>query len=231
MRNRGIVMNKMLFSFAICFIALAGCQAGQDNTSSTSEVLEEAIGIEQTNANQENDDIAEVVIDQHNYDYSFSDYPILSRYLGNFNKPVQKLQSLSFTHVINDQYIVTFACHQDDCSYLLIDFDQASSFLLSDLSVLTEYQLSPDQSFAAFLFERSTEDQTPTHHLSVLNLETLQPVELELQEEEQLIPRPNQFQYPIRSVTFDTNQIITVESEPISNSGVRDVITTHWIYQ
>lgn len=229
-QERGIVMKNIGIVFIICLSTLIGCQPEAKSHSADFNQIEDSYDEGHYSSKNSNKKM-EISIDGQQYTYSNTDYPILSSYARNFKDPEEEFNSLSFQHIVKDTYIVTFACHHNACSHLMIDFNQATSFLLSDLSKMVEYHLFPEQNYVGFLFERELDNQTKNHQLKVINVNSLQPVELELKEENYLIPRPNQFQYPIYSVNFNTNQTITIKTDPPPSSEETGTIKTTWIYK
>lgn len=224
-------MKKRCMILGILVFILIGCQSSHKTAQSADR--EDVQETTQTNSESKAADSAlehEVMINEKVYSLHFDDYPILSKYVHNFNDPFKKLQSLSFNPVHEDLYVLTFACHQNQCSTLLIDFKERSSFLLSDLSALIDQQLSIDGSIASFLFERKGANESNVHQLMVIDLQSMQPVPLELKGDENLIPRPNQYQYEIQSVTFTNNQLQMVSEHPSSINENKWLETT-WTYK
>lgn len=225
-------MKKRCMILGILVFTLVGCQSSYKTAQSADR---EEIQIDTTQSNSESKPAEstlehEVMINEKAYSLYFDDYPILYKYLHNFNDPFKKLQSLSFNPVHEDLYVLTFACHENQCSTLLIDFKTRSSFLLSDLSTLINQQLSNDGSAASFLFERKGANKSNVHQLIVIDLQSMQPVHLELKGDENLIPRPNQYQYAIQSVTFTNNQLHMVSKHPASINENKWIETT-WTYK
>ncbi|MBA2174401.1 hypothetical protein H0266_05715 [Halobacillus locisalis] len=225
-------MKKWCTILGILIFTLAGCQSSHKTAQSANL---EGVQTESTQNNSERQPSEsalehEVIINEKVYSFRLDDYPILSKYVHNFHDPLKKFQSLTFKPIHEDLYVVTFACHQNKCSTLLLDLKKGASFLLSDLSALVDQQLSIDEAFASFLFERKRENGTNIHQLLVIDLQTMQPVSLELDNDDNLIPRPNQYQYEIQSVTFKNNQLLIVSSDP-SSITKNTWLETTWTYK
>ncbi|MCA0969504.1 hypothetical protein LCM20_02720 [Halobacillus litoralis] len=222
-------MYKVGTLLLIILSVLTSCQSITDAGGGEIQSEDDSLPGESVEAAQAGDKPMTISIDEKEYLYTFADYPILSGYVKNFEDPVAQLESLSYRPLLDDQYLITFACHGDTCSHLLIDFKQKASFLLSDLSKLTKMNVSPDQAYASFLFERKHKNEPATNQLTVMDLDALQPASLELENEEQLMPRPNQFQYAIYSMSFVNQDTLKMESDPSPNSTEKDPITTTWM--
>ncbi|KHE67556.1 hypothetical protein [Halobacillus sp. BBL2006] len=224
-------MNKLGFTLFILSIMVIGCQASAETREQTNKHAQTTV--EETSS-EESADLNEIEIplqlSDHTYTFHSQKFPILSSYIENFENPAEKLHSLSFTPIGNDQFLAEFACHDDACSYLLLDFQRQTSFLLNDLSTLAKIQHSDDRAYIAFLFERSIEGQKK-HHLTVMDLSAMEPVSIELKDGQKLIPKPDHYQYSIQSVTFmEDKQIQIVSNAAASETEVAAGTKTVWMY-
>lgn len=222
-------LKGLLVSFII-FVAGCNSNAEAEGPTEVIPVEKEEIEIKAEDQTSEDEKKIQLTIAEDTYPFFYQDFPILSQYVHNFDRPEEKLRQLPFTKIKDDRYLVEFACHENRCSHLMIDFKEKHSFLMSDLSTLIKSEVSPDQQFIAFLFER-TQGDTKKHQLIVMDLNHLAPVELAAGEDH-LLPKPNQYQYTIQSVTFmDEEKLKIISEDPMANSENKETISSLWIYQ
>jgi hypothetical protein len=222
----------MIWLLVIFSIFVAGCNSNAEAEEPTevNPVEEGEIEIKAEGHASEEEKKLQLTIGEKTYPFLYKDFPILSQYVHNFERPEEKLRQLPFTEIKNDRYLVEFACHEKRCSHLMIDFKEKHSFLMSDLSTLLSTEVSPDQQFIAFLFER-TQGDAKKHQLIVMDLVHLAPVELEAADDFRL-PKPNQYQYTIQSVTFmDEEKLKITSTDPMASGENNKPITSQWIYQ
>ncbi|WP_226578085.1 hypothetical protein [Halobacillus litoralis] len=222
LKNWGI-----LLLIAIC-IGLAGCNTSANAKETTDQLQENEQPIVQDGLREEDPQDLSFTLEEQTYKLTQKEFPILYQYINNFEDPEQTLKNLTYTQIQKDQFLVEFACHKNRCSHLLIDFKQKLSYLLSDISSLVSIQPSPEGNYVAFLFERLREDE-PKHQLMVMDLQTVQTVELEAADGN-VLAKPNYYQYAIQSVTFMNEEKIRIISED-PKEEVNDTITSQWIYQ
>ncbi|SFJ89874.1 hypothetical protein SAMN04487936_105118 [Halobacillus dabanensis] len=225
-------MCKRKWLLFLFIIFVAGCNANAEAEGPTEVVPVEngEIEIKAEDQTSEKEKKLQLTIEEESYPFLYKDFPILSQYVHNYDRPEEKLRQLPFTRIKDDRYLVEFACHENRCSHLMIDFKEKHSFLMSDLSTLIESQISPDQQFIAFLFERTQED-TKKHQLIVMDLDRLTPVELEAGADH-LLPKPNQYQYTIQSVTFmDEEKLKIISEDPMADGENKESISSLWVYQ
>lgn len=225
------MIEKNVWWIVFLLLLMVGCSSNAEAEDSLNNKPFEGDAplIEEAEAENSSDNM-QLTLDGSSYPFTAKDYPILSQYVHNFDQPDQKLQELPFSKIAENQYLVEFACHEQRCSHLMIDFEQKHSFLMSDLSKLVSSHVSPDERYVAYLFERTYEEQAK-HQLVVMDRETLEPIDLEAGEDH-LLPKPNQYQYTIHSVTFmDEEQLQITSSDPMAGSETEDSVQTHWIYK
>ncbi|MBH0228903.1 hypothetical protein [Halobacillus yeomjeoni] len=221
-----------LFICIIMILVLTGCQNYQPIAEATTTEQEPSTEpIQEKEKQKESDTIPELNlhINEKTYTITQKSYPILYRYVSGFENPEKQLNALNYSPLLEDQYLIEFACQNNTCSHIVLDFHLETSFLLNDLSVLKSFDWSTDKRFISFLFERSNNDGVKKHHLAIMDLYTLEPASLELVEDEPLIPLPNQYQYEIKSVKFIDGNQIQIETEDIIKKSSRNVTTT-WQY-
>lgn len=218
----------MIFCICLFFIGCENNEQPVEAIETTSSTEGNHTQIEETSEKEEND--FSVKLENQEYLLSFDSFPILTRYIENFENPQQKLENLTYIPLLDDQFLVEFACNGKACSYLILDFHNQSSYLLSDLSTFVSKQQASNFHYASFLFERTSVEGVKKHHLVIMDLYTLEPTLLEITDEDTLIPRPAQFQYSIRSVTFLEDQKIEIVSEDHLSNSKKDIVTT-WKYQ
>ncbi|WLR47169.1 hypothetical protein LC065_16845 [Halobacillus litoralis] len=225
------MMKKNVWWIGLFLLFLIGCNSNADaqETLSINPLEGDDPLVEEERAEDKGDKM-QLTLDGASYPFTTKDYPILSQYVHNFDRPEEQLGNLPFSKINEDQYLVEFACHEQRCSHLMIDFEQKHSFLISDLSKLVSNHVSPDQQYVAFLFERTYEEEV-THQLVVMDLGTLEPVDLE-PGEDHLLPKPNQYQYAIHSVTFmDEERLKITNDDPVAGADTHDPVRTQWIYK
>ncbi|MBX0356707.1 hypothetical protein [Halobacillus sp. Nhm2S1] len=225
------MMMKNAGWIGLFLLLLVGCSSNADAEDTLNiNPLEGEDALTEEETAEGNGNKMQLTLDGVSYPFTAKDYPILSQYIHNFDQPEEYLRKLPFSKIREDQYLVEFACHEKRCSHLLIDFQQNHSFLMSDLSQLVSSHISPDQQYVAFLFER-THEEMAVHQLVVMDLDTLEPIELE-PGEDHLLPKPNQYQYAIHSVTFmDEERLQITSDDPMADSDTKDPVRTQWIYQ
>ncbi|WP_281975163.1 hypothetical protein [Halobacillus litoralis] len=221
-----------LIIVSFCFI-LIGCNhnadAEDENPAKVHAVEEGEIKVEKEPATEKAEQKLQLTVQGNSYPFQFNDFPILSQYVQNFDRPEETLQNLPFVQIKEDQFFVEFACHEERCSHLLLDFGEKNSFLLSDLSAWRTTKISPDNQYAAFLFERATAEGAK-HQLTVVDLSTLEPVELEAADN-QLLLKPNHYQYTIHDVTFMDEEQLKIISTPMDAGEDPAYVTSMWNYQ
>lgn len=225
------MMKKNVWWIGLVLLLLVGCSSNADaeDTLNMNSLEGDDPPIDEEGA-EANGNKMQLTLDGASYPFTAKDYPILSQFVHNFDQPEPQLRKLPFSKIKEDQYLVEFACHEQRCSHLMIDFEQKHSFLMSDLSKLVSSHVSPDQQYVAFLFERTYEKEA-MHQLVVMDLRTLEPIELE-PGEDHLLPKPNQYQYAIHSVTFmDEERLQITSNDPVAGSDTKDPVRTQWIYK
>ncbi|MYL48960.1 hypothetical protein GLV98_05660 [Halobacillus litoralis] len=225
------MMKKNVWWIGLFLLLLVGCSSNADAEDTLKiNPLEGDDPLLEEGRAEDNGNKMQLTLDGASYPFTTKDYPILSQYVHNFDQPEEQLRKLPFSKIKENQYLVEFACHEQRCSHLMVDFEQKHSFLMSDLSRMVSSQVSPDQQYVAFLFEREYEEEAK-HQLAVMNLDTLEPVPLE-PGENHLLPKPNQYQYAIHSVTFmDEERLQITSNDPVAGSDTKDPVRTQWIYK
>ncbi|CDQ19986.1 hypothetical protein [Halobacillus karajensis] len=222
-------INGLMAMMVLLFI---GCRANADTEEPVdmTPVEESEITLEEQESSKDKEKKMQLTLENTTYSFVYKDYPILSQYVHNFDQPEEQLRRLPFSKIKKDQYRVEFACHEERCSHLMIDFNKKDSYLMSDLSRLVSTHVSPDQHFVAFIYQRD-HDGEHRHQLIVMDLDTLEPVELE-PNGDHLIPKPNQYQYAIHSVTFmDEEKLQITSDDPMADPSVEEPVHSLWIYQ
>lgn len=225
-------MNKLKWLLVLFCIFVVGCNSNAEAEEPTevNPIEEEGIAIKAEGQTSEEEKKLQLTIEEESYPFLYKDFPILSQYVHNFDRPEEQLRQLPFTKIKDDRYLVEFACHENRCSHLMIDFKEKDSFLMSDLSTLISSEVSPNHQFIAFLFER-TQGEAERHQLIVMDLDSLAPVELEAGEDH-LLAKPNQYQYAIQSVTFMDEEKLKITSEnPMATGENKETVSSLWIYQ
>ncbi|ELK45433.1 UNVERIFIED_CONTAM: hypothetical protein N8J90_01365 [Halobacillus marinus] len=215
-------MRKWLSILFLLLLIIAGCSwtgsAGEKGSDS-------AAGGDST---EEQEESIKLDVDGTTYIIEQDNFPILWQFIHSSGNTEAAIEGLHYQEVTEDRYLIDFACREDVCSHLLISFEDEVSYLLSDLSERESIELSPEGGYAAFLFSRDVNGEKK-HQMTVVDMASLNPMELETADE-YLLPRPDQYQYAIDSVTFMEETLIQMKSESIPEEPGRESVTSLWKY-
>lgn len=217
--------NLWMFGWMMTVVLLVGCAESKEVTQTGGSSLPKEMSEMPL---KEQATVVDLVIDGEIQIFDSDQFPILFQYVSNLPQPKEALRSLPFQKVGQAQYMASFACHEEYCSHILLDFEKGTSYLLSDLSKFIMIDYSQSKQYAAFLFERILESG-PAHQVTVMDLFAMEPSTLELNEEvSQLIPQPNQFMYSISDMVIISESEIQLKSSSEENNTT--IIETTWTF-
>ncbi|WP_181349045.1 hypothetical protein [Thalassobacillus sp. CUG 92003] len=194
----------------ISILSVTGCSSQTPSTQSESMKINQ----EETDESEpvSSEKMVEINVGENIYSIDLIDFPILDHYLTSNSDSDAQLNHMSFKSVgaeVNPHlYLTEFACYEDNCSYMIIDFIQEKSTLLTDLSQFISLQFSPDQTNLALNFKKVT-DRLQTHQLFVIDAATSEKLTLRPTEHADT-PSPEASKYPIKDMSWQGNEHISV---------------------
>ncbi|GAA0613754.1 hypothetical protein GCM10009001_33740 [Virgibacillus siamensis] len=144
--------------------------------------------------------------------------PILNVFLKTVVNKDKAIADMDLTRINADSknlYLLEFSCHNELCSYLLLDQSQKNqAYLVADMAQSMQIQLSPDDSKIMLHFNREQSLPVPLSDITVINLDEWKPVKLKnITTEEKLLG----FSWPLISSFWVDNNTIEVLKPNVSN--------------
>lgn len=157
--------------------------------------------------------------------------PILRNYLENHIDQEQAIQEMQLTqivkHTLDNVFLLSFACENKMCSYLLINTDHEYSQLLADQANIIKIKPSPDQSYLFFQFDRkSSQHPWSTSKLIMIDLEKWEEIPIEVVNEP--LMTLNTFQWPIHEIDWINDSEVTVTIPDIETATTENL--TEWYH-
>lgn len=175
-------MNKILVPLLL-IIFLAGCSKEppiiiQEATQTTSE---NSIDMIEDYTDEEQFQFLEFTLSDQLISLNINKIPILNNFLQNHSDKGQAIQEMQLIQILKDKFdsifLLSFACQERACSYVLINTETEYSQLLADQARIVKIKPSPEESYLLIQFERQLLNKDwPTNKLVVFDLENWEKV-------------------------------------------------------
>lgn len=199
-------MNKVLV-FLLLFIFLTSCSKEppiiiQEETDTTNE---SSIDIVEEYAAEEQFQFLEFTLSDHLISLNINKIPILNNFLINHNNKDQAIQEMQLIQILKDKFdsifLLSFACQDSACSYVLINTETEYSQLLADQAKIIKINPSPEESYLLIQFERQLLNKDwLTNKLVIFDLEKWEEVILTLDDNN--MTSLHSFRWPILNVEW-----------------------------
>lgn len=131
--------------------------------------------------------------------------PILDNYLENHIDKNQAIQEMQLIQILKDKFdsifLLSFACQDSACSYVLINTETEYSQLLADQAQIIKINPSPDESYLLIQFERQLLNKNwLTNKLVIFELEKWE--EVILTEDDNNMTSLHSFRWPILNIEW-----------------------------
>ena len=173
----------LLLCFALFFV---GCSSDEpviekkesspDDNDDTPELIEETDG---------NDKVSfiEFPLSEEKVKVNLNMVPILNDYIEASASPQKDIHNMKLErveHTDKKLYILSFSCHEDLCSYIILDRSgDNQAILLADIASLKKMSPSPDDTKLLLRFERETTLPLPLSDIVVIDTENWEKLEPE----------------------------------------------------
>ncbi|MGY0692174.1 hypothetical protein ACW2QC_05180 [Virgibacillus sp. FSP13] len=171
-------MKKRWILVLICFILLAACSKNSSaiikKDSPPTDPNENPELIEEESEDEVNEFI-EFALPNEEVMINLEMVPILNSYLkatADRKKAIENMNMLQIQAETSEIYLLEFSCHNDLCSYLLLDQSKDNqAILVADLAKSVQSKLSPDKSRLFLQFNRETKLPLPLTDIVIIDLE------------------------------------------------------------
>lgn len=168
--------------------------------------------IEQTQDDLQTQQFLEFVLLDQQITLNLNNIPVLANYLEQHSDREKAIQEMQLTQILSDDfdsiYLLSFACQNDACSYLLLNTEIAESQLLADQAQVVKIEASPGLEHLLIVFKRSLPNHPwDTFKLSIYDIENW--TEISLIDDDTEIMGLHRFNWPI----FDTVWLNETELE------------------
>ncbi|GAA4071203.1 hypothetical protein [Amphibacillus indicireducens] len=191
------------YLLSLLFIILVGCSKEppiiiQEVTDPTSETSIDLVAEEFSDV--ENAQFLEFTLSDQQISLNIDKIPILANFLKNHNDRDQAIQNMQLTQILKDKFdsffLLSFACQDNSCSYVLINTESEYSKLLADQARTVKINVSPDESYLLIQFERQLRtNPRVTNKLFVLDLDTWEEIILTFEDKD--MTSLHSFRWPI----------------------------------
>ncbi|MCZ0703946.1 hypothetical protein J2T56_002179 [Natronobacillus azotifigens] len=213
-------MKKLFFLIFFFTLLLIGC------SNQAPIIVQEETNVDDEDINlieQESEDeeevqrILEFTLPMQQISLHLDQIPILNNYLAKHQNRKQAIEQMELTRVIDSEeldkvaplFVLSFACVDNTCSYLLLNTETERSKLLADNATLKSINISPDEDKLLLVFERPGESELWTKQkIIVFDLNTWNALSLNTIDETNF--QLHQFLWPIIEVNWQDNKTITV---------------------
>ncbi|WP_163970826.1 hypothetical protein [Oceanobacillus halotolerans] len=141
--------------------------------------------------------------------------PIIAQYLEGVDdrqKTIKKMQ-IEKINASEDLYLLEFSCHNDLCSYLVLNQSEDNrAYLVADLAQKAEMKLSPDNNKLLFLFSRTGTLPIPATDIVVVDVVNWELLPLVNQTETNILS----YQWPILVAEWIDNDTISIERPAVT---------------
>lgn len=125
--------------------------------------VEEDRGKDPEGPNSETQQFIEFTLTDRQISLHIDQIPILSNYLAQHTNRNQAIENMQLTQIDEDEFdslfLLSFACENNSCSYLLLNTETEQSKLLADQAEITRIDPSTDHSKLLIKFERQAIEQ------------------------------------------------------------------------
>ncbi|WP_164669220.1 hypothetical protein [Virgibacillus doumboii] len=179
--------------------------------------------VEQQHDNEEEvDEFIEFVLPDEKVMINLEMVPILNEYLhaSQDRKKVIEQMSIDRMDVTGKSlYLLKFSCHNDICSYMLLDQTKDNqAYLIADLAKLIQMEVSLDETKILFHFDRNIQSPVPPSDIVVIELEKWEPVSLVNQTSDKEIL---DYKWPIITADWNEDQTISATIPDIGEPNLQ----------
>ncbi|WP_106497811.1 hypothetical protein [Lentibacillus sp. Marseille-P4043] len=218
-------MTKKWILVFICFTLLSACSKNGSaiikKDSPPTDPNENPELIEEENEDEVSEFI-EFALPNEEVMINLEMVPILNSYLeatADREKAIKNMNMLQIQAENSEMYLLEFSCHNDFCSYLLLDQSKDNqAILVADLAKSIQSKLSPDKSKLFLQFNRATKLPLPLTDIVVIDLEQWKPLQLTNKTDDRQVLDYN---WPIITAEWMDNQKIRASlpdiAEPVSD--------------
>lgn len=208
-------MYKKYLLFLL-FIILVGCSKEppiiiQEFADPTDETSIDFVADEFSDV--ESNQFLEFTLSDQQISLNTDKIPILSSFLKSHNDRDQAVQDMQLSQILKDKFesifLLSFACQDNSCSYVLINTESGYSKLLADQARTVKINASPDESYLFIQFERQLRTNPKvTNKLFVLDLNTWE--EVTLTYEDKNMTSLHSFRWPILDARWHNNDELEI---------------------
>ncbi|WP_085507795.1 hypothetical protein [Thalassobacillus devorans] len=210
---------KPVFMFLLVGIVLVigGCSSESSKATEDMEVVKENVTTKAKDDKQKEEKLPhkyQIQLGENTFTIDLKKHSILNNYVSTSKDPQAKLETMKFIPVTMNEHankaLIEFACYENRCSYILIDFSKETSMLLADLAKLEQVQVSHDSQMA-IKFGRTNQEGVTTHHVEVVDLSNLEEKTLTINEENLPEVTYQGYQYPIENMGWTSAGELTID--------------------
>lgn len=180
---------------------------------------------EQNDDDDEVDQFIEFTLPSEEVMINLEMVPILNTYLQatkNHRQAIEEMNMLRINVTDKSLYLLEFSCHDDLCSYLLLDQTKDNqAYLVADMAKSIQTKISPDNTKILMHFNRELKSPVPFSNIIVIDLEewVLVPLEKKMNDEEEIL----NYKWPIITAEWADNNTISVKQPDITEPTPKSI--------
>ncbi|WP_017471724.1 hypothetical protein [Amphibacillus jilinensis] len=191
--------------------------------------VEEEQGKDPEDPDSERQQFIEFTLTDRQISLHIDQIPILSNYLAQHTNRNQAIENMQLTQIDEDEFdslfLLSFACENNSCSYLLLDTETEQSKLLADQAEITRIDPSADHSKLLIKFERqATEQAWNSNKVMLFDLDNWNEYTFDVDDSEAFIF--NAFRSPILTVEWVDDSAFKVQIPDVSEPTIEQL--TNW---
>ncbi|GGC79399.1 hypothetical protein GCM10007216_07340 [Thalassobacillus devorans] len=209
--------HMLIFLLVSIILVIGGCSSESSKATEDMEVVKENVTTKAKGDEQEKTKPPhkyQVQLGENTFTIDLKKHSILNNFVSTSKDPQAKLETMKFIPVTMNEHadkaLIEFACYENRCSYILIDFSKETSILLADLAKLEQVQVSHDNQMA-IKFGRTNQDGVTTHHVEVVDLSNLEEKTLTIDDENFPEATYQAYQFPIENMGWTSTSELTID--------------------